>query len=148
MIISIASGAIAVRHESKTTIYAQPEAVFDQLRLFRELYELCSDDEAIAYINRERQQGNGPAAIASARRLGRLEALLTANFFLYEFVDASDWQTSLGALPSGEIQRNRHIKAMMIERFPEVRVTLGTAEALALLSWACPAPRRPAESLF
>ena len=81
--------------------------------------------------------GNGgPATATFARHCGHLEAALYVLGVSTEQVSPSVWQRSLGALPSAKNQRKHVIRELMAKRHPHLTVTLKTADALGILTWA------------
>ena len=79
---------------------------------------------------------SGPAAVTFARHNGHLEAALYALGFSTTQVSPAVWQRKLGALPKDKKARKNAIKNMMAARFPHLKVTLATADALAILATA------------
>jgi hypothetical protein len=84
---------------------------------------------------------SGPAAATFARHCGRLEAILYVLRIPTEQVASGVWQRSLGELPKHKPERKRAIREAMARRFPALVVTLKTADALAILTWARERPR-------
>jgi hypothetical protein len=78
----------------------------------------------------------GPATATFARHVGNLEAILYVLGIPTEQVAPSVWQRALGPLPKDKGQRKRAIRELMARRFPHLTVTLKTADALGILSWA------------
>jgi hypothetical protein len=80
--------------------------------------------------------GDHPNAAAKfARHCGQIEAALYALGIPFEEVVPGVWMKSLGALPKVKADRKRAIRELMARRFPHLRVTLDTADALGLLCW-------------
>jgi hypothetical protein len=79
---------------------------------------------------------SGPAAVTFARHCGHLEAILYALGLPTEQVAPGVWQKALGTLPADKPERKRAIKEQMARRFPALPVTLKTADALGILTWA------------
>jgi hypothetical protein len=79
---------------------------------------------------------SGPAAATFARHCGHLEAILYTLDIPTEQISPCVWQKSLGALPKEKAQRKRAIRELMARRFPSLAVTLKTADALGILTWA------------
>jgi len=101
---------------------------------------------------------SGPAACTFARHCGNLEAALYCLEFPVEQVAPTVWQSSLGTLPTApkaprgstpevkaqyrkaqakaKTERKNAIKEMMQRRYPHLKVTLATADALGILTWA------------
>ena len=79
---------------------------------------------------------SGPAAATFARHCGRIEAALYVLGIPTEQVAPGVWQRALGALPKNKAERKRAIRELMARRFPALAVTLKTADALGILTWA------------
>jgi hypothetical protein len=77
------------------------------------------------------------AAVKFARHCGNLEAILYTLGIPTKEVAPQVWQKSLGALPKDKRERKRAIRECMARRFPHLSVTLSTADALGILTWAC-----------
>ena len=81
--------------------------------------------------------GNGgPATATFARHVGNLEGILFTLSISTEQVAPSVWQRALGTLPKDKPVRKRAIRELMARRFPHLVVSLKTADALGLLTWA------------
>lgn len=79
---------------------------------------------------------SGPAAAKFARHCGALDAACYMAGLSVEAVAPGVWMRGLGALPKDKSERKREIKELMARRFPHLRVTLKTADALGILTWA------------
>lgn len=75
------------------------------------------------------------AATKFARHCGQIEAALYALGIPFDEVSPGVWMKSLGTLPKVKAERKRMIRELMARRFPHLRVTLDTADALGLLTW-------------
>jgi len=75
------------------------------------------------------------AATKFARHCGQIEAALYALGIPFQDVAPGVWMKSLGALPKEKADRKRMIRELMARRYPHLRVTLDTADALGLLTW-------------
>jgi len=79
---------------------------------------------------------SGPAAATFARHCGHVEAALYClGVPLLAWPTPQKWMRELGAWPKEKGDRKRAIKEWAARRFPRLRVTLATADALALLVW-------------
>ena len=56
------------------------------------------------------------------------------------------WMRTLGKLPSEKGARKRAIRELMARRYPQLGVTLKTADALGILTWELEAARRGVKS--
>ena len=109
-------------------------AQIDRLRAIRDAWR-----PIVAIVERGGlwRPGDHPnAACKFARHCGALEAALYALDIATEQAAASVWQRSCGPLPKDRAARKRAIRELMARRFPMVRPTLRTADALAILCWA------------
>ena len=75
------------------------------------------------------------AATKFARHCGQIEAALYALGIPFDEVAPGVWMKSLGALPKVKADRKRMIRELMARRYPHLRVTLDTADALGMLTW-------------
>lgn len=130
-----ASGAFAFRDESGRVWTEKmpdtPRDIFDLLD--------ATTHGATAYMERVGgyMPGNsGPAAAKFARHCGHLDMALIASGTPYQTVAPQVWMRALGALPKDKAARKNAIKAAMQARYPGLKVTLGNADALGILTWA------------
>jgi hypothetical protein len=75
------------------------------------------------------------AATKFARGCGQIEAALYALGIPFEDVAPGVWMKCLGGLPKDKPERKRMIRELMARRYPHLRVTLDTADALGMLTW-------------
>jgi hypothetical protein len=75
------------------------------------------------------------AATKFARHCGQVEAGLYSLGIPFEEVAPGVWMKSLGGLPKAKADRKRMIRELMARRYPHLRVTLDTADALGMLTW-------------
>ena len=80
------------------------------------------------------------SACKFARHCGHLEAALYALGVSRRPVAPVIWMKSLGALPKVKADRKRAIREEMAARHPHLAVTLRTADALGILTWALEKP--------
>jgi hypothetical protein len=119
-----------VRAES---IPAGMTAMVDRLReLAAELPGISAVMEKVGHW----MPGDHPnAATKFARHCGQVEAGLYSMGIPFEEVAPGVWMKSLGALPKEKADRKRMIRELMARRYPHLRVTLDTADALGILTW-------------
>lgn len=84
---------------------------------------------------------SGPAAAKFARHCGHIEAALYTLGIPCEQVAPQVWQRPMN-LPHDKATRKRAIKAAMGQLYPNLSVTLATADALGILTWAINAGAR------
>lgn len=133
-----AAGGVAWT-ESDGTVWAapMPSGMTAQADLLRSL--VASLPGAVAVLEKVGgyMPGNsGPAACTFARHCGHLEAALYLLGVPSEQVAPGVWMKALGALPSEKPERKRAIREAMARRYPALAVTMKTADALGILTWA------------
>jgi hypothetical protein len=134
-----ASGGLAWRDNHKIS-HAEPmpegmTAQVDRLRAFTaEMPELVAVVERVGGY----MPGNsGPAAATFARHCGHIEAALYClGVPIRHNPTPQTWMKGLGTWPKDKQERKRAIKEWAARRYPHIRVTLKTADALAILAWA------------
>lgn len=77
---------------------------------------------------------SGPSAAKFARHCGSIETALYALGVPVFQVAPSVWMKKLGTFPKDKKARKNAIKAMMQTRYPHLRVTLKTSDALGILT--------------
>ena len=106
----------------------------DQIR------SICLDNKiSHAYIEKVgfHMAGNNASASAKfARHCGHIEATLYTLGVSVTDVNPKTWQKSLGSMPEDKKDRKNKIKELMARRYPWLKVTLKTADALAILTYA------------
>ncbi len=80
------------------------------------------------------------SACKFARHCGHIEAILYTLGVPTTAVAPVVWQRSLGVLPADKAARKRAIREIMARRYPSLALTLKTADALGILTWAAEKP--------
>jgi len=99
------------------------------------LLEARHDGNMVCYIEKTGgyMPGNsGPAAVKFAKLCERAEMAAVCAGVSLDRVPPQKWMKSLGALPKEKKDRKNAIKAAMQLRFPNIKVTLWNADALAI----------------
>ena len=134
------SGGIAVRYAGdKVQAYKMPPTEGDLRDLFVRLYN--PDNPTIAYVEKVGGYIGGPGAPGSAmfnfgRNHGFTLGVLSALYIRTELITPQQWQkrlslgTSKGMKPT---EWKNKLKAEAQRRFPDMTVTLYTADALLIL---------------
>ena len=78
---------------------------------------------------------SGPAAATFARHCGNLEAILYCYGIPTSQVSPQKWMKGIGSFPKDQKERKNAIKEMMSRLYPNLTVTLGTADALGILTY-------------
>lgn len=134
-----ASGALAWMDlkEEVAQVEKMPKGMTAQADCLREL--AASHKDIVAFVEKTgtvRPSDAKPAAAKFARHCGHLEAMLYCFGMPTIQVAPSVWQKSLGSLPREKGKRKKRIKEVMARRFPALKVTLSTADALGILTYA------------
>ena len=79
---------------------------------------------------------SGPSAAKFARHCGHLDAACYMAGLPVQLVAPQTWQKAVGLMPKDKGERKRAIKEAMQRRYPHLGVTLKTADALGILTWA------------
>lgn len=102
------------------------------------LHDIKLPDQ-IAYIERVGNYvaGNaGPSAAKFARHCGHIEAALYMLGIPTIEVTPKTWMKAVGPFPKDKSARKKAIKEAMARRYPNLKVTLKTADALGILTYA------------
>lgn len=79
--------------------------------------------------------GQGVTSMFSfGRNLGTILGVLAALKVPYRMERPQSWQKKVGGLPADKKERKDRLKAIAQARYPHLKVTLATADALAMLS--------------
>lgn len=144
-----ASGGIAWTDGTVTQVANMPEGMTAQADMLRGLKANNPGMVAVMEKTGTYMPGNsGPAAATFARHCGHLEAILYCLGIPVEQIAPGVWQKALGALPKEKPERKRAIKELMARRYPTQTVTLKTADALGILTWAIQRDRKPIGELL
>lgn len=95
--------------------------------------------DAVAFVENVggyRPGNSGPSAYKFARHVGQIEAALYCLGVPTTQVAPQTWMRALGTLPADKAERKRTIKERMARKHPHLGVTLATADALGILTWA------------
>lgn len=132
-----ANGGIAFTDGDTTGCFPMPEGMSAQADKIRSLVVEGGINRAIVERVGTYMPGNsGPAAATFARHCGHIEAILYCFGVPTDQVMPKKWQASFGTLPKDKQERKRAIKEAMARHYPHLPVTLKTADALGILTWA------------
>lgn len=127
------SGGFAICSNGNVTAEKMADSaadIFNQLPL-----NFGNNDSAIAWLEHvHAMPGDGAKSMFTfGQNFGRLEMALAAHAIPYELVSPNKWMKKFGSLPIDKSERKKAIKAKVQARFPHIKVTLATADALAML---------------
>ena len=132
------SGGIAyIDREGDTHAVPMPDGMTAQADLIREIAANnpgieCVIEKVGAYV-----KGNsGPAAATFAMHVGSLNAMLYCFGIPTTQVSPQKWMKALGPFPTDKKARKNAIKEKMARMYPHLKVTLKTADALGIYSYA------------
>lgn len=122
--------------ESLTTVHNMPSTIKDLHYLFSEII-----GDKVVYIEDVHSLPN--QGIASTFKFGRgfgnLEAMAISHNCRLIYVRPQVWQKHLGLLSKkgeSKTQHKNRMKAFAQQRYPHIKVTLATADALCILEYA------------
>lgn len=150
-----AGGGLAWRTETGGVVAVKmPDGVTEQCTAIRELHPT---QVVVERVGTYMPGNSGPAAVAFARHCGNLEGIIVAlglPMIPPKGVTPQTWQNVMGLtklepidkavdpatrkriLAERKAQRKNEIKELMQRRYPHLKVTLATADALGILTWA------------
>lgn len=132
-----ASGGIAWTDDGVIRAVPMPEGMSAQADMIRTIRAEHPGIRGVVEKVGTYVPGNsGPAAATFARHCGHLDAILYCYGIPTEQVAPTVWMKALGVLPKDKQERKRAIKEAMARRYPHLVVTLKTADALGMLTWA------------
>lgn len=133
-----ASGGLAIgRQDGTIEAYAMRDGMTEQIDAIRHI--AATNPGLMAVIEKVGFHRPGNSAVSTAkfaRHCGHLEAALYSVGVPFEEVAPGVWMKALGALPADKTARKNAIKETVARRFPHLKVTLKTADALGMLVWA------------
>lgn len=132
------AGGLAWR-DKKGTVHTcpMPEGLVDTVFAIRNILKETPDICAVIEKTGTYMPGNsGPGAVTFARHCGHIEAILFTLGIPTIQVPPQRWMKCLGALPKEKKDRKNAIKEWAARRHPDIKVTLKTSDALALLECA------------
>lgn len=141
-----ASGGIAIRrHGGGIEVHPMPETEADVVELIGDTLREASleGDMSVAYVEQVGGFVKGSPAPGSAmfnfgRNVGVIHGVLLAKKVPTIEVRPQAWQKALSVGQSATYGSNwkAHLKGLAQQRFPQLKVTLKTADALLLLEYA------------
>jgi len=135
-----ASGGIAVHYSLTGAVMAfkMPDTPRDIFDLFDGLYSVHAPSiyAIVEKVGMHRQGNNASASCKFARHCGHIEMALIALGIPFEEPTPQKWMKSLGVMPKDKKDRKNHIKDLMQRRYAGINVTLWSADALGILTYA------------
>lgn len=133
-----ASGGMAwTDGDGQVVIEPMPYSMTEQIDLLRSVVASHPGIRAVLEkVGTYRPGNSGPAAATFARHCGHLEAALYCMGAPTTQVTPKKWQAHLGTMPDDKPERKRFIRDLMARRYPSLSITLKTADALGLFTYA------------
>ena len=128
------SGAIAYQFQDKNTeSYYCPDTIKDIVDL---LEFLTAEFDCIAILEKVHSfPGQGVVSTWKfAENYATWKTALTATKIPFKLVAPQLWQKTIGNMPKDKKDRKNYIKAYAQRLYPDIKVTLKNADALAMLS--------------
>ena len=128
------NGGIAWEDESYMVhAVKMPETDVDILDLFREL-RVGNVSRCILEKQFFHMVGNNATSSAKfARHCGVVTGIVISLGFEVEEVSPKKWMPKLGAVPKDKKQRKNFIKGVVQKKYPHLKVTLATSDALGMM---------------
>jgi Holliday junction resolvasome RuvABC endonuclease subunit len=133
-----ASGGIAfIDKEGIVQSLPMPEGMSEQIDSLRHILTLAKSQTCvIENVGFFRPGNSGPAAATFARHVGHLEAACYCIGISVTKVAPQTWMKAIGTFSKDKKERKAQIKEAMARMYPHLTVTLKTADALGILTWA------------
>jgi hypothetical protein len=131
-----ASGGLAYVDDGIVQAVAMPEGMTEQIDLIRRLASE-GHHECIMENVGFHMPGNSAVSTAKfARHCGHLESACYAHGIAVRYVAPQKWMKEIGAFSKDKRERKAQIKEAMARLYPHLAVTLKTADALGIFTWA------------
>jgi hypothetical protein len=136
-----ANGGIAASHDGSAPVVMKmpetPKDIYDLLSGLCHAAGIIPEHlpckAIVEKVGMHRQGNNASASCKFARHCGHIEMALIALGIPFEEVTPQKWMKSLGAMPKEKKDRKNHIKDIAQRRFPAIKVTLWSADALGIM---------------
>jgi hypothetical protein len=130
------SGGIAYTDEDGIVqAIPMPEGMTEQIDAIRSL--ALGAGECVMENVGFHMPGNSAVSTAKfARHCGHLEAACYAHGIAVRYVAPQKWMKEIGAFSKDKRERKAQIKEAMARLYPHLTVTLKTADALGIFTWA------------
>jgi hypothetical protein len=136
------SGGIAwTDYDGQVQVIPMPEIMTEQVDALRSIIAEMRPIERpgvkcfMEKVGMHRKGNSASSSVKFARHCGNLETILYMISVSTEQVSPQKWQ-KMFTLPKDKKQRKNAIKEQMARLYPHLKVTLKTADALAILTYA------------
>lgn len=137
-----AKGGIAVKGVDGTVeTHPMPDGMTQTVDLLRSIVAVHRRHNVemtgiMEKVGSHREGNNAQSSCTFARHCGQLEAALYCLGVPVEQILPTMWMKHLGAMPKEKKERKNRIKELMQRKFPHIKVTLSTSDALGILCFA------------
>jgi hypothetical protein len=133
-----AGGGIAyIDADGTVQALPMPEGMTTQMDFLRSLLrDIGKVNVYVENVGGYMPGNSGPAACKFARHVGHIEAACYGFGFPLVYVAPNTWMKSIGTFSKDKKERKAQIKESMARLYPHLSVTLKTADALGILTWA------------
>jgi hypothetical protein len=131
-----AAGGLAYDDDGILQAVAMPEGMTAQIDLIRSLAAQGHKDCIMENVGFHMPGNSAPATAKFARHCGHLEASCYCLGISVVKVASRTWMKGIGTFSKDKKERKAQIKEAMARRYPHLSVTLETADALGIYTWA------------
>jgi len=130
-------GGIAWEVMGKFYCITMPKTMTEQIDKIKEIWGANRHTYILVEkVGTYRPGNSGPTAVKFARHCGNLEGALYGLKIPTLQVTPSKWMSKIGTWSKDKPERKRQIKDEMQRRYPYLKVTLRTSDALGMLTYA------------
>jgi hypothetical protein len=131
-----ASGGLAYVDDGIVQAVAMPEGMTEQIDLIRRLASEGHHECIMENVGFHMPGNSATATAKFARHCGHLEAACYAYGISVQYAAPQKWQREIGTFSKDKRERKAQIKEAMARLYPHLTVTLKTADALGIFTWA------------
>jgi hypothetical protein len=131
-----ASGGLAYVDDGIVEAVAMPEGMTEQIDLIRRLASEGHHECIMENVGFHMPGNSATATAKFARHCGHLEAACYAYGISVQYVAPQSWMKKLGTWSKDKRERKAQIKEAMARLYTHLKVTLKTADALGILTFA------------
>jgi crossover junction endodeoxyribonuclease RuvC len=127
-------GGIAWRTADEESCAPMPDTVHELAELLAGVAALSASADCVLERVGAMPHDGPSRAFTFGTNFGQIQGVLATLKIPYRLVAPHTWQKKVGALPKEKAKRKASIKAFAQQRYPHLKVTLETSDALAMLA--------------
>lgn len=127
-------GGVAWRKADEVSCASMPDTVHELVELLSGVAVLSNSIDCVLERVGAMPHDGPSRAFTFGTNFGQIHGVLAALKIPYRLVAPQTWQKKVGALPKEKAKRKAAIKAFAQQRYPHLKVTLETSDALAMLA--------------